>query len=146
MFLYAFLLLGSSYFTNHKLPFSTSMFSDVARNLVWGCSWNSWKFLAKNALLFYVVCELKAKTQLHLVHNSLGLGGGGANTPLHPPPILATLLSLSPLNVRNKEVQVSLVICGRCVPSFWTANLEFANKKSIFDWKIVILDHFCRCE
>ncbi len=39
-------------------------------------------------------------------------------------------------------VQVSLVICGRYIPSFWTANLEFEDKKSIFDWKIVILGHF----
>ncbi len=30
-------------------------------------------------------------------------------------------------------VQVSLVIRGRYVPSFWTANPEFADKKSIFD-------------
>jgi len=29
-------------------------------------------------------------------------------------------------------VQVSLVIRGRYVPSFWTANPEFADKKSIF--------------
>jgi hypothetical protein len=40
------------------------------------------------------------------------------------------------------EVQVSLVIRGRYVPSFWTANLEFADYKSMFDWKIVILGHF----
>ncbi len=38
-------------------------------------------------------------------------------------------------------IQVSLVIRGRNVPSFWTANLEFADKKSIFDWKSVILGH-----
>jgi hypothetical protein len=36
------------------------------------------------------------------------------------------------------KLQVSLVIHGRNVPSIWTANLEFVNKKSIFDWKIVI--------
>jgi hypothetical protein len=30
-------------------------------------------------------------------------------------------------------VQVSLVIRGRYVLSFWTANPEFADKKSIFD-------------
>ena len=30
-------------------------------------------------------------------------------------------------------LQVSLVICGRYVLSFWTANIEFAHKKSIFD-------------
>jgi hypothetical protein len=41
----------------------------------------------------------------------------------------------------NFAVQVSLVIRGRYVLSFWTANLEFADKKSIFDWKIVILNH-----
>ncbi len=35
-------------------------------------------------------------------------------------------------------LQVSLLIRGRYVPSFWTANLEFASKKSIFDWKSVI--------
>ena len=40
------------------------------------------------------------------------------------------------------EIQVSLVIRGRYIPSFWTANLEFADKKSIFDWKSVILGHF----
>jgi hypothetical protein len=39
-------------------------------------------------------------------------------------------------------IQVSLVISGRYVLSFWTANLEFADKKSIFDWKSVILGHF----
>ncbi len=39
-------------------------------------------------------------------------------------------------------VQVSLVIRGRYVLSFWTANLEFAVKKSIFDWKSVILGLF----
>jgi hypothetical protein len=43
---------------------------------------------------------------------------------------------------RISVVQVSLVIRGRYVPSFWTANLEFTDKKSIFDWKIAILDHF----
>ena len=37
-----------------------------------------------------------------------------------------------------KRVQVSLIICGR----FLTSNLEFANKKYIFDWKFVILDKF----
>ncbi len=31
------------------------------------------------------------------------------------------------------NVQVSLVIRGKYVLSFWTANLEFADKKSIFD-------------
>jgi hypothetical protein len=42
----------------------------------------------------------------------------------------------------TSTLQVSLVIRGRYVPSFWTANLEFADKKFIFDWKIVILGHF----
>ena len=32
-----------------------------------------------------------------------------------------------------RQLQVSLVICGLYVPSFWTANLEFADKKYIFD-------------
>ena len=40
------------------------------------------------------------------------------------------------------ELQVSLVIRGRYVPSFWIVNLEFAHKMSIFDQKIVIFDHF----
>ncbi len=44
--------------------------------------------------------------------------------------------------ISTNEVQVTLVIRGRYVTSFWTANLEFADKKSIFDWKIVILGHF----
>ena len=37
-------------------------------------------------------------------------------------------------------VQVSLVIHSRYIPSFWTANPEFEDKKSIFDQKIVIFD------
>ncbi len=45
---------------------------------------------------------------------------------------------------RNFLVQVSLVICGRYVPSFWTVNLEFTDKKCIFYWKIVILNNFAR--
>ncbi len=39
-------------------------------------------------------------------------------------------------------VQSFLVIRGRYVSSFWTANLEFAEKKIIFDWKIFIFGHF----
>ncbi len=44
--------------------------------------------------------------------------------------------------VDDNPIEVSLVIRGRYVPSFWTKSLEFADKKSIFDWKIVILGHF----
>ncbi len=43
-------------------------------------------------------------------------------------------------------IQVSLFIRGRYVLSFWTVNLEFVDEKSIFDWKIVVLDHFWQCE
>jgi hypothetical protein len=43
------------------------------------------------------------------------------------------------MNEFVKEIEVSHVIHGRDVPSFWTENLEFAYKKSSFDWKIVIL-------
>jgi hypothetical protein len=32
---------------------------------------------------------------------------------------------------------------SRYVQSFWTVNLEFADNKSIFDQKIVILTTFC---
>ncbi len=43
------------------------------------------------------------------------------------------------------EIQILLIsrrqFCKRTDP-FWTANLEFADKKSIFVWKIVILEHF----
>ena len=35
--------------------------------------------------------------------------------------------------VHNISVQVSLVIRGRYVPSFWTTNPEFVDKKSIFN-------------
>ena len=41
-------------------------------------------------------------------------------------------------NLKADMVQVSLVIFGRYVPSFWTGNPEFAYKKSIFVKKIVI--------
>jgi hypothetical protein len=44
------------------------------------------------------------------------------------------------------DIQVSLVIRGRFFPSFWTSNLEFADKKCLFDYKIVILEHFRRSE
>ena len=40
------------------------------------------------------------------------------------------------------RLQVSLVIRSKYVLPFSTANLEFADKKSIFDQKIVILDQF----
>jgi hypothetical protein len=40
------------------------------------------------------------------------------------------------------QYRFSFVIRGRYVPSFLTANLETADKKSILDWKIVILDQF----
>jgi hypothetical protein len=43
---------------------------------------------------------------------------------------------------QNVQILVSLVIRGRYVPSFWTVNLEFADKKAIFDWKIVIFSIF----
>ncbi len=39
-------------------------------------------------------------------------------------------------------LQVSLEIRGRYVPSFWTANPEFTDKKSIFNQKIVIFHNF----
>ncbi len=35
---------------------------------------------------------------------------------------------------RAFEVQVSFAIRGRYNPSFWTANLEFSDKKFTFDW------------
>jgi len=35
-------------------------------------------------------------------------------------------------NLLFRKKQVSLVIRGRYIPSFWTANPEFADKKSIF--------------
>ncbi len=38
--------------------------------------------------------------------------------------------------------QVSLVIRSKYAPSFCTTNLKFADKKSIFDLKNVILDHY----
>jgi hypothetical protein len=44
--------------------------------------------------------------------------------------------------VSRMKIQVSLVICGGYIPSFWTANLKFEDKKSIFDWQIVILAYF----
>jgi hypothetical protein len=31
------------------------------------------------------------------------------------------------------SIQVSLVIRGRYVPPFWTANLEIADKKAVFN-------------
>ena len=34
---------------------------------------------------------------------------------------------------RNLLIQVSIVIRGRYVTSFWTANTELADKNSIFD-------------
>ena len=46
------------------------------------------------------------------------------------------------LNSTFFAIQVSPVISGRYVPSFWTANLEFADKKSIFDQKNCIFDLF----
>jgi hypothetical protein len=44
------------------------------------------------------------------------------------------------------KVQVSLVIRGTYVSSFWSANLDFEDKKSLFDQKIIILDYFFRSE
>jgi hypothetical protein len=43
-------------------------------------------------------------------------------------------------------VQVSLVIRGRYVPLFRTANTEFADKKTYFDRKFGILNQFLKCE
>ncbi len=43
-------------------------------------------------------------------------------------------------------VQVSLVIRGRYVPLFWTANTEFADKKTQFDMKFGIVNQFLKYE
>jgi hypothetical protein len=53
-------------------------------------------------------------------------------------PILPATHVVKVLCILRSKVQVSFVIRGRYVPSFWTANLEFADKKSIFDCKIDI--------
>ena len=39
-------------------------------------------------------------------------------------------------------VQVDLVIRGRYVPLIWTANIEFADKKTHFDYKFGTLVQF----
>jgi hypothetical protein len=44
--------------------------------------------------------------------------------------------------IKRDAVQVSLVIRGRYVLSFWTANFEFADKKTHLDWKLGILSQF----
>ena len=44
--------------------------------------------------------------------------------------------------LNNNRTQVSLVICGRDVLSFWTANPEFAIKKFTFDWKLSFLTNY----
>jgi hypothetical protein len=52
------------------------------------------------------------------------------------------------MNVIHSEfnqIQVSLVIRGRYVPLFWTANTEFADKKTHFDYKFDILGKFYSC-
>ena len=49
-------------------------------------------------------------------------------------------------NYLGNRVQVGLVIRGRYVPLFWTANTKFADKKTHFDWKFGILAHFFKCE
>jgi hypothetical protein len=41
--------------------------------------------------------------------------------------------------IGQMNVQESLCIHGRYVPSFLTMNLEFGDKKSIFDWKIITI-------
>ncbi len=41
---------------------------------------------------------------------------------------------------KAQVVQVCLVIRGRYVPLIWTANTEFANKKTYFDWKEGLFD------
>jgi hypothetical protein len=51
----------------------------VARNLVWGCSWNFFSKIYPKILSF---CAVKAKTEFYLVKNSQGFRG--ANAPLHP--------------------------------------------------------------
>jgi hypothetical protein len=48
--------------------------------------------------------------------------------------------------VKANKVQVSLVIRGRYVPLFWTANTEFADKKTHFDWKFGILNQYLKCD
>ena len=40
------------------------------------------------------------------------------------------------------KVQVSITIIGRYVPSFWTSNPEFEDKKSIFTRKLPFLTNF----
>jgi hypothetical protein len=61
------------------------------------------------------------------------------NIFLHPPaiPALQWFAKACPtLPFHTSEIQVSLVIRGRYVPSFWTANLEFADNKSILTGKV----------
>jgi hypothetical protein len=48
-------------------------------------------------------------------------------------PIFAGVKNIAAEYTTQSEVQVSLVIRGRYVPSFSTANPEFADKKSTFD-------------
>jgi hypothetical protein len=63
------------------------MISGVARNFVWGVQLD---IFGQKSLQILSFCKLKAKTQLYLVHNSLGLGG--CKCPIAPP--LATLLDM----------------------------------------------------
>jgi hypothetical protein len=46
----------------------------------------------------------------------------------------------------NKNTQVSLVIRGRYVPLFWTANTKFADKRTHFDSKLDLIDPYFICE
>jgi hypothetical protein len=69
--------------------------------------------------------------------------GEGSTFGLKTPLILDVRISRKGVLPEKFHIQVSLVIRGRYVPSYWTANLEFADKKSIiFDWKSVISGHF----
>jgi len=50
-------------------------------------------------------------------------------------------------NIKSRfQLQENLVIRGRYVPLFWTANTEFAEKKTHFDYKFGLLDYFNICE
>jgi hypothetical protein len=53
---------------------------------------------------------------------------------------------LLPISAIFSNVQVGLVIRGRYVPLLGTANTEFADKKTHFDWKFGILAHLIKCE
>ncbi len=59
---------------------------------------------------------------------------------LNPQSDLAQKTPKNLFSVVNFEIQVGLVICGRFVQLFWTANTEFADKKAQFDKKFGLLD------